>query len=165
MSQIIKGVTAGSLPPSVPLSFLLDDGNSAVAAANVVEVLGGSGTFTSLGVSNQIKVNVVNDGFPWTDESITFNAVAQNGYFCVGVLTVNLPATPTQGNTVIIYVDSSSAVTVQANAGQTIQLSNTQSSVAGTVSSNTEGSVLQLVFRTADQEWHSIAQEGTWTVN
>jgi hypothetical protein len=163
MSQIIKAVTTGSLPPSVPLQFTTDAG-VAVPAANNLNVIGGAGVSTS-GSGSTVTVNVINDGFPWTDEVISFAAVAQNGYFCTGVLTATLPASPAQGNTIIIYVDSASVVTVQANAGQTIQLSNTQSSVAGTVSSNTEGSVLQLVFRTADQEWHSIAQEGTWTVN
>lgn len=165
MSQITKTLTSGGpIPPVIPTSFLLDDGNSAVPAANILQVLGGSGTSTSLGVSNQIKINVVNDGFPWTDEAVTFNAVAQNGYFCTGVLTVNLPAAPTQGNTIIIYVDSASVVTVQANAGQTIQIGMGQSSVAGTASSTAEGSTLTLVYRTSDSEWHSISDLGSWTL-
>ena len=164
MSQIIKNLAAGPVPPSVPTSFLLDDGNSAVPSANILEVLGGSGTFTSLGVSNQIKINVVNDGFPWTDQTVTFNAVAQNGYFCAGVLTVNLPVAPTQGNTIIIYVDSASVVTVQASPGQTIQIGSGQSSVAGTASSTAEGSTLTLVYRSSDTEWHSISDLGSWTL-
>jgi hypothetical protein len=148
----------------VPTSFLLDDGNSAVPAVNIIQVTQGNGTFTSLGASNQIKVNVINDGFPWTDKFISFLAVAQNGYFCTGLLTVTLPVAPTQGNTVIIYVDSASIVTIQASPGQTIQIGSGQSSIAGTAASNSEGSTLTLTYRTADTEWHAISVEGTWTL-
>ncbi len=162
MSQIFKQVTTGSLPPSVPLQFTTDSG-IAVPVANNLNVIGGSGVSTS-GAGSTITVNVINDGFPWTDEAVTFNALAQNGYFCTGVLSVNLPAAPTQGNTIIIYVDSASVVTVQANTGQTIQIGSGQSSVAGTATSTAEGSCLTLVFRSSDSEWHSIADNGSWTL-
>jgi hypothetical protein len=150
--------------PTIPTSFLLDDANLAVPAANVVVVHGENGVETSLGASNEIVLSVVNNGMTWTDQSVTFNALAQNGYFCTGVLTVNLPAAPTQGNTIIIYVDDSSVVTVQANTGQTIQIGSGQSSVAGTASSTSEGSCLTLVYRSSDSEWHSIADNGSWTL-
>lgn len=162
MSQFWQGITSGALPPSVPTSFVTDSG-TATPAANILNVLGGTGTTTSApGNSNTITISVINDGFPWTDEAISFAAQAQNGYFCTGVLTATLPAAPTQGNTIIIYVDSASAVTVQANVGQTIQTGSGQTSVGGTVTSTSEGSTLTLVFRTSDNEWHSISDLGSW---
>ncbi len=166
MSQFFVGTTAGSLPPVVPTSFLLDDGNSAVPLANVIIVHGATGVSTSLGASNQIVINVVTDGMPWIDEAVTFNAAPQTGYFCTGTLTANLPdsAGLVNGSTVIIYVDSASVVTIQANTGQTIQISGGQSMVAGTATSTAEGSVVTLVYRLADAEWHSISVEGTWTL-
>jgi hypothetical protein len=163
MSQFYVGVSAGSLPPSVPTSFLLDDGNTAIPLANVLDVLGGSGTFTSLGASNQIKINVVNDGFPWSDEAISFAAMAQNGYFCTAALTVTLPtAALVTGSTVIIYVDTASPVILQAGAGQQIEISQTLSSVTGTATSTAQGNIVTLVYRTSDTTWHAISSAGTF---
>jgi len=166
MSQIYKPLTSsGPFPPNVPISFLLDDGNSAVAAFNILEVLGGSGTFTSLGVSNQIKVNVVNDGFPWSDQAVSFAAAAQNGYFCTAALTVTLPTVGlTTGSTIIIYVDTSSPVVLQAGAGQSIEISQTLSTVAGTATSTAQGNIVTLVFRLSDVTWHAISTAGSFNL-
>ena len=163
MSQITKTLTSGGpIPPTIPTQFTTDNG-IAVPAANNLNVFGGIGITTD-GSGSTITINVINDGFPWTDEAISFLAVAQNGYFCTGVLTATLPAAPTQGNTVIFYVDSASVVTVQANAGQTVQIGSGQSTVAGSASSTSEGSTLTLVYRTSDSEWHSVSDLGTWTL-
>lgn len=163
MSQICKPLTAsGPIPPNIPTSFVTDSG-TATPNANILNVMGGNGAQTS-GSGNTITVNVITDGMPWLDEAINFNASVQTGYFCSGTITASLPASAglLNGATIIIYVDSASVVTVQANAGQTIQISNAQSSVAGTAKSTSEGSVLTLTYRIADTEWHSISAEGTW---
>ncbi len=165
MSQIIKPLTSsGPIPPIIPTSFVTDSG-TAISALNILNVLGGSGATTS-GSGNTVTVTVITDGMPWIDEAVSFNAAVQTGYFCTGTITANLPISAglSNGATINIYVDSSSVVTVQANAGQTIQIGSDQSSVAGKASSNAEGSVLTLVYHIADTEWHAISVEGTWTV-
>lgn len=165
MSQIFKPLTSGGpIPPNIPTSFVTNNG-TAVPAANILNVLGGNGATTS-GSGNTVTVTVVTDGMPWIDEAVSFNASVQTGYFCTGTITASLPASAglSNGATIIIYVDSASVVTVQANAGQTIQIGSDQSSVAGTALSNAEGSVLTLVYRIADTEWHAISVEGTWTL-
>lgn len=165
MSQITKNRATGPVPPEVATSYLLDDGNSAVAAVNILKVLGGDGTFTSLGTSNQIKVNVVNDGFPWSDQAVSFAAQKQNGYFCTAALTVTLPtASLVTGSTVIIYVDTASAVIIQAGAAQSIEISQTISTVAGTATSTSQGNIVQLVYRSSDLTWHAISSQGSFTL-
>ena len=165
MSQFYVNSSAAPPPPSVPTSFLLDDGNSAVPAANVIQVNGLVGASTSLGAGNQIYITVKNDGFAWSEQNASFPAVVQNGYFCNLALTVTLPATAglVIGNTVIVYADTTQVVTIQANTGQFIQFSGLLSASGGTVTSNTKGALLELVFKPSDSTWHSISSQGSWT--
>jgi len=164
MSQIIK-VSSGSgpLPPDVPTQFTTDDG-VAIPALNNLNVFGGLGATTS-GSGSTITITVVNDGFDWSEQDVSFNAAIENGYYCNDTLTVTLPATAGLfiGATVIIFVDTTDVVTIQANTGQMIQVGNTISAPAGTTSSNTRGALLELNFKPTDTTWHTIASMGTWT--
>lgn len=79
MSQFFQGVTAGSLPPSVPLAFTEDTG-TAVPVANNLNILGGVGIDTS-GSGSTVTISLENSS---TGTETTVGAVTAD------VLTVNL---------------------------------------------------------------------------
>lgn len=165
-----------SMSPTVPTSFLLDDGNSAVASFNVIQVHGDTGISTSLGTSNQIVLNVVTDSFKWSEKNANFMAEVQKGYFCNDALTATLPTTIgppalVLGNTIIFYVDvnlplpgSPLPVTIQTQSDQRIEVGGVISALGGTATARVQGSMLGLVFKLSDLTWHAIESMGSWTV-
>ncbi len=163
MSQFYQGVTAGSLPPSVPLQFTTDSG-IAIPVANNLNVLGDSNTIQTSAFGNTITLRVINDGFTWSEQNGSFLAAVQNGYFCNSALTVTLPPSGglVLGNTIIIYNDSSGSVVIQCGAGESIQFANNTPVVGGTLTSMTKGDSIEFVFKPTDLTWHSIASNGNW---
>ncbi len=163
MSQIYKSIASGPIPPSIATTYHTDSGD-AIPALNILNVYGDIGCSTS-GTGNTVTIKVDTDSFDWSDQAISFAASPQNGYFCTGVLTVTLPtASLVNGSTVIVYVDTASVVTIQAGAGQSINVGSDISAVSGTAVSTAQGSTLTLVYRVSDLTWHSISSLGTWIV-
>lgn len=163
MSQIIKPLTSsGPIPPNIPTQFTADTG-IAVPTANNINVFGGTGTSTSASGST-ITITVKNEGFNWFEETVSFAAAIQTGYFCNNALTATLPPTAglVIGATIIIYADTAQTVIVQANAGQMIEIGGVISAAGGTTTSGTAGSMLGLVFKPSDTTWHAVENVGSW---
>lgn len=157
-SPNITLVTGGAVP-----TIFNGNSGSATSVANQLNVLG-TGSVSVSGAGNTLTIRVNSGGFTWTDQAATFTAVASNGYFCTAALTVNLPAIPTQGDTIIINCDTASTVTIKASGTQVIELSSSISAAAGTAASTARGDSMQLVYRAADTKWCAIYSVGNWTI-
>jgi hypothetical protein len=151
-----------------PVWIVINDGQLIIgssagnpAAANLT-----AGTGIAItNASNSITISSVSAGFAWSDTSGAFAAVAQNGYFITATSTATLPASPSEGDTIIFVVDTTQILTIQANTGQLIRIGSTISAAAGTATSNARGDSIVIVYRSTGTTWFARgAPEGIWTV-
>jgi hypothetical protein len=117
------------------------------------------GSITLTGITNGLNLS---SAIPWSDKSSSFNAVSGNGYFITASATATLPASPSQGNTIIFHIDGPGTLIIQANTGQIVSMAVTNSSTGGTCTSESNGSSITLTYRAADSSWRTISVIGTW---
>ena len=136
--------------------------SQAIAASNATNI--GLAAFNSAQFTVDANgfVSAITAIFPWIDQATGIVLAVNTGYFVTAATTQTLPAAPTQGQVVKIVADTTGAVVVTANTGQTIRLGNVTSSVAGTMTSTLQGDSMELVFRAATSTWISIADNGVW---
>lgn len=103
--------------------------------------------------------------FTWFDISGTFTAVKNRGYFITGTATANLPASPSQGDTIKFFVDSATQfLTIDAPGTQIIRLGSSVTSAGGTIVSTQQGDSLELVYRASNNCWEAVCGSiGNWT--
>lgn len=149
----LANATNGQLPIG---STGADPVLATIAAGTGITVTNGAGSIT-------IAANGA--GFPYTDESTSFSAVSNNGYFVTGTATATMPASPSQGDRITFILDTTNVLTVTANTGQVLRIGSTVSASAGTAASNARGDSVTFIYRSSDTAWIAMSVIGTWTVN
>lgn len=134
------------------------------------------GQVSALINTNYGNIEIVFNGTEWSilsesqasstisfiDQSSGITLLSNTGYYVTASTTQTLPAVPAQGDVVIVACDTAGAVTVAANAGQTIRIGNLSS--ATSLVSTDIGDTLTLRYRLADTTWITVSSMGNWTV-
>jgi hypothetical protein len=148
----------------VPTWLALTDGqivvgSSAGAPAAATLTQGTGITITS--ASNSITIAASGAaGITWANISGTTQAAAVNTGYVVGnasQTTITLPATAALGSVVTIQGKGAAGWVLAANTGQVIQVGQTASSTAGSVTSAAAFDSIQVVCITANTTWATIS--------
>lgn len=168
----IKGiVVSGATTTSALTALTLTNGQivigSTAGSPAAATITAGTGIAITNG-SNSISIANRQNGFRYNSQSTSTTLTAQNAYYITtnSAITLTLPSSNTAGDTFKIMSNTlgTGLVTVQLNAGQTMQVANTQTSSGGSIVMTTQGCCVtivalgNLVFVVTDMM-------GVWTVN
>lgn len=103
--------------------------------------------------------------FTWIDQGANTVASSNTGYFATAVINLQMPAAPVQGD-VIKVKNLPGLVTIQTNAGQTLQVANQTSSVGTGLAVSTQvGDAMELTYQASTQIWCANNIIGNWMVS
>lgn len=165
----IHGVAlSGATGTTALTAATLTDGQLIIGATSgqplAASILGGTGVTVTPG-PNTITISSSATGITWSDESTSFAALADNGYFVFGTATATLPATPSQGDSITFVVDAASILTITAVGAAIIRVGAQASVAAGTCASTAIGDSIRLTYRTANTSWVAVsAPQGVWVL-
>lgn len=156
----------GTGTTSAPANGQLLIGNSGSYSVN--NLTAGAGISIINGVGT-ITISSTSGSFAWNEVTGTSASMAaQNGYIAsnAGLVTLTLPVTASVGDTINIAGKGAGGWSVAQNAGQTIHLnsSSTTVGVGGSLSSTNRYNCAELLCITADIEWIVLDSSGNLTV-
>lgn len=104
--------------------------------------------------------------FTWVNQAASTTVSSSQGNFITAAgVTLTLPAIASQGDTVAFKDPVGFApYVIQANAGQTLQVANQTSAVAGTATSSQIGDAMELTYYAALNIWCANSVVGNWLV-
>jgi len=148
----------------VPTWLALTDGQvvigSSAGAPAAASLSAGTGISITPG-SNSISIAATGAaGISWANISGTTQAAAVNTGYVVGnasQTTITLPATAALGSVITVQGKGAAGWILAANTGQTIQVGQTASSTAGSVTSAAAFDSIQVVCITANTSWATIS--------
>lgn len=147
----ITGVTAAGALVNVASTGQL----AAIAEGTAGQVLISNGA----GVSPSFQ----SGGLVFSDVTAT-TLVSDHGYFATAAGTYVLPASPTQGDLIIIVADTAGAVVVDAPSTHLIRIGSSITGAGGTLTSTAIGDSLTLRYRASTTTWMTVSSMGNWTV-
>jgi len=164
MSQSGVISTRSSPPPPVVATEYVTNSGSAVPAANILNVLGAEGAWTTAS-GNTILVK----SLEWATISANQTLAINHGYFLIspgGALSLALPTTSSIGDEIELTLDGATSFTITQAAGQSIRIGNqaTTVGVGGSLASTAQGDTIRLRCQTANLKWNVMSSIGNITV-
>jgi hypothetical protein len=155
---------------TVAVSFATD-GGSAVPAAGVITIAGGTNVTTSgAGSTVTIDASGGGGGITWAEVTGTTQAMdVDTGYVAnnAGLVTLTLPDTAAFGSIVRVVGKGAGGWLIAQNASENIrwdEASITTTGVGGSLASTDDHDAIELVCMTADTNWVVLSSKGNITI-
>lgn len=166
----INGVVISNTTSTGALASLsLDDGEivigSSVGPPAAATLTAGS-NISIVNGPNTITISASGGGgggLTWQNIGSSGAVSVDNGYFSTAAVTLTLPASPSDGDSLGFIASTADTLIIQANTGQVIQVNASASSSAGTATNTAIGDSLNLVYQSSTSKWFSFSTGGNWT--